>query len=151
LESNCKPEEVRELTLSDEKMFDKLETLTMMNLRKNEITSIPENIFKSLKELKELFLSGNKLKMINMEVLRGISATVTTLTIDGNEISEFKVNSAAEMVKFKTLNLDGNRLTRIANDMFPANFVFVSMSFSQNNITEIVEKSFMKLQKLLKT
>jgi Leucine-rich repeat (LRR) protein len=143
---------VNKISFDDERMFDKLRNLNYLGLRRNEIKSINGKIFEPLMMLRKLDLGENKLKIISVEFMQRIPSTVTNLTLDGNEISNIQIKNinAAAIKNLKNLKLDRNNLTRIANEMFPKNIVFDSLSFSQNKI-EIIEKSFIERQNMMLT
>ena len=78
--------------------------LTSLKLANLDISSIPDNSFKKFKSLKELILTGNLIRKINLNTFKGLE-NLETLQLD--RIREIEANSFGFSLKLKKISMAG--------------------------------------------
>lgn len=91
--------------------------LVLLDLSSNQIDLLPENVFKDVEKLEELFLQMNSLKKLKAKVLRPL-ARLKCLRLDDNRLSELSLGIFDNQVLLRELNLRGNLLTFIPGKLF---------------------------------
>ncbi|KAM4652714.1 extracellular matrix protein 2 isoform 2-T4 [Discoglossus pictus] len=89
--------------------FNGLPNLEMINFSKNKILSsgIDPQAFKSLKNLKRLYLDGNVLVKVPPE----LPSTLEELKLNENKIDSLEKDSLQDLTNLVTLELEGNQLS----------------------------------------
>ena len=93
------------LTSIPENTFSELNNLKVLFLYNNSLSSIPENVFKGLNNLKELYLSNNSLSSIPENIFQELN-NLEYLYLYNNSLSSIPENSFKELNNLKFLYLD---------------------------------------------
>lgn len=99
---------MKELDLSRSKLPSSIQSLVKFNINHNEIVRIPNRIFKGMKMLRRLYLSGNGLTELPASI-RGLTK-LGKLCIGCNQLEKLPVGLFGRMASLKELNLDSNNL-----------------------------------------
>ncbi|XP_075693311.1 toll-like receptor 5 [Rhinoderma darwinii] len=85
-------------------IFIPLVSLETLNLAKNQIYSLPENLFRGLKSLQTLDLSRNNLRLIHQELFIDLK-TLKSLNIGSNNLVTVTSSSFSPLVSLQSLDL----------------------------------------------
>ncbi|XP_070508999.1 leucine-rich repeat-containing protein 15-like [Chironomus tepperi] len=127
------------LTTLPENIFESLYEVRLLWLYRNQLDFLPENIFKSLHNLEKLQLSSNKLSVLNpswFEDLYGLH----DLSLRHNGITDLPKNAFANLINLESIWLSGNNLTTIHSDSFGAMTKFTDLYLRENQIESIDSK-----------
>lgn len=130
-----------------ENAFKNCKLISTVNLEKNRITELDENVFRENLKLEYLFLGFNQLTtlpgniFINQHVLM-------TLWIDNNRITHLPENVFRSLRKLTSLNINENQLSTLTPNIFNSLKNLESLSLSSNNIKELPKNIFNSLRKL---
>lgn len=91
-----------------------LSSLLVLDLGKNELTSLPGSIFTHLFVLKSLDVSENLLETLPVEI--GEANDLVTLNLRSNRLNLLPAESIRKLGKLKVLDLAFNRLTRFGDE-----------------------------------
>jgi len=137
-------------------MFNKLTTVTYINLASNNITDLPNGTFAPLLELEYLDLSSNKLSQLRSDMFQNNSELVS-LKMRNNPLSSLKgvrieglqtldlgycsfgsidADTFSGFPNIKDLNLDGNEITLITSDAFKSMTKLQNLDLSNNKLAE---------------
>ncbi|XP_066452515.1 extracellular matrix protein 2 [Eleutherodactylus coqui] len=97
------------ITSIPKEAFNGMPNLERIDLSKNKLmsTGIDPLAFKSLKNLKRLYLDGNIIDQIPLE----LSSTLEELKLNENKIASLKEDSLKDLKNLVTLELEGNQLS----------------------------------------
>jgi len=108
--------------------------LTILEVSRNQISSIPDTFFGGLPQLSYLRISGNKLTSLPASVG---STALETLLVDDNALTELPGELAA-MSTIKVLLINGNALTSLPSE-FGANPTITRINLKGNPIQGCAE------------
>ena len=95
--------------------FASLTNLSKLNLQNNKISTITPNIL-NIPQLKELDLSNNRIKMINLEGL----ANLKVLNLSNNSLKSVSATTFSSLPLLTNLNLTDNPIREVHTDAFKA-------------------------------
>ncbi|KAK5641827.1 hypothetical protein RI129_010374 [Pyrocoelia pectoralis] len=121
------------------------ENLEYLNLEFNSLSQITEGVLKPLKNLKELNLSHNRFKGI--ELSYGLPS-LESLDLSHNEIVVIVEDSFKNFWELKSLKLDHNYLTAISYKIFPTGNSITTLHLHYNAFMYIPETTAQILPKL---
>lgn len=135
------------ITELNEKSFDQLAHLRILNLLHNSIKTIAPNTFTKLSRLIFLGLSWNQLDSLTMAMLEGAS-NVMIATFHGNKIKSIEPNTFSTMKNLKKLILSYNEISALDARTFNGlnNLEYLELSF--NPILSVDAATFSDLIKL---
>lgn len=148
-------------------VFSPLSNLRTLNLDYNQLSSVPEDLPLSIKEL---YLKGNLIKRLPRGIFRGISGLMVldlsanrltsrglvkdsllntthleSLNLEGNRLKQVPRHLPASL---KTLNLDGNLISSIKKAAFSSLKSMEHLSLAKNKITKVAAGAFRALSAL---
>ncbi|XP_036066261.1 decorin [Oryzias melastigma] len=148
-------------------VFSPLSNLRTLNLDYNQLSSVPEDLPLSIKEL---YLKGNLIKRLPRGIFRGISGLMVldlsanrltsrglvkdsllntthleSLNLEGNRLKQVPRHLPASL---KTLNLDGNLISSIKKAAFTSLKSMEHLSLAKNKITKVAAGAFRALSAL---
>nr|XP_026653560.1 immunoglobulin superfamily member 10 [Zonotrichia albicollis] len=112
---------LRKLSPTD---FAGLEKLELLMLHSNEISTVPEKVFRDLRSLQVLKMSYNKVRVLQQDVFYGLNSLVR-LHMDHNQIEFVNPNVFYGLTSLRLVHLDGNFLQQLHPD------TFVTLRYSQ--------------------
>lgn len=137
-------EDLEHLDLSKNKLtslcnnlFDDLINLSTLKMDNNQLTTIQANIFKNLKQVTDLSLTGNKLKDLEGGCFNGL-ISLPNLDLSQNQL-EFLAKKTFRGLssKLSKLNLTGNLLKSLDNKVFENLSGLQNLDLSKNQLTTI--------------
>lgn len=134
----------------DEDWLKEFKNLTVLNLSKNNLTSLNSSVFFHARQVEELNLNSNKLgPVFNMHSLRNIHGTIRVLSLKSNCINHVSIDSRVTYHMLTKLDLSNNELTVLYKGSFK-NMPMLEVLRLENNkifsINRYVFKSFKKLK-----
>ncbi|XP_019406193.1 PREDICTED: platelet glycoprotein Ib alpha chain-like [Crocodylus porosus] len=108
-----------------------LPALLCLGLAHNSIKDLPLGAFRSLGNLKELDLKGNRLQRLPKDAFAGLAA-LQDLDLSNNALEELPLGLLTELESLDTLRLPGNRLRTVPTDFFPKNHSFPYVFLDKN-------------------
>ncbi|XP_032894010.1 leucine-rich repeats and immunoglobulin-like domains protein 3 [Amblyraja radiata] len=135
------------ITSLDPGCFDNLSnTLQVLKLNRNKISSIPSKMFK-LPHLQHLELSRNKMKKVDGLAFQGLSA-LKSLKLQRNSISKLMDGAFWGLSNIEILQLDFNNLTEVTKGWLYGLLMLQQLNLSQNAISKINPDAWEFCQKL---
>ncbi|CAD7093377.1 unnamed protein product [Hermetia illucens] len=120
--------------------------LVYLNLRSNNISTLPSGIFSGLSRLQKLFLGFNRIHKLPTGVFKGLSS-LNWLFINSNGLHKFSLRALKELNNLHWLNLSQNHLL-LKNEEFPQLENLVELTLDHNDIVEVSESLFLQLSEL---
>jgi len=135
-----------------EGMFSGFSKLQLLDLSQNQLTYIPQGLFRDLASLKSLQLNKNGLSdaSLTSETFQGLY-NLTTLGLSSNNISgHFKKDAFQYLKKLDSLSLAKNDLTYLTSETFNSlsNLPITYLGLYGNKISGFDKNAFQNLKKL---
>lgn len=105
---------VKQIRNSD---FNGLQDLTLLDIYKNPLKTVPENLFKNLCKVTILSPSSCEIKNLPTKLFNDLTE-IEQLFLYGNDIEELNKNLFANNLKLEKVLLDRNRIKMISEDLF---------------------------------
>lgn len=86
-----------------------LRHLKVLDLSRNDLTSLSKTLFQRMKDLKELNLAGNNLTVLDNSIFLS-NLQLEMLDLSGDSLLEFNVQSVRHLRKLETLRLEDNSI-----------------------------------------
>lgn len=118
-----------------------LTTLTVLDLRNNQIETIDTNAFQACSNLEELDLANNKLTLIEGNKFNQVTQ-LNILSLYGNQIKRIEAKAFETCSNLTELYLSNNKLTRIDENTFKQLTKLTKLWLSNNKIETIGAKAF---------
>ena len=112
-------------------MFSGLTSLKLLNLRENELVSLPAGVFSGLEALELLSLSGNALVSLPAEVFSGLEA-LELLYLYSNQFSELPAGVFSGLEALELLRLYDNDLTSLPDGVFSGLTALTDLKLGDN-------------------
>jgi Leucine-rich repeat (LRR) protein len=125
--------------------LSRFRALMDLDLRDNNLTSIPDNAFQNFPStLSILALDNNQITNINENTFRGLS--VKFLHLSGNKIDDLRLNPFGSLQQLQHINLANNGIWNLEGLSFGPNLRTISLT--NNNILSIPPRAFVNLPSL---
>ncbi|MEQ2176276.1 hypothetical protein GOODEAATRI_026409, partial [Goodea atripinnis] len=125
----------------------KLENLSKLDLRSNNIGSVTCTDFSNLTKLTELSLQNNFIPALSDCAFKDL-LRLQVLRLQSNQITHLHGAFKNHLPNLKRLYLNGNKLTEISPKEFGGLMSLLNLSLHQNQITGLHETSFVGLTNL---
>ena len=112
--------------------------IKILVLDENQISEVTDRAFRHLINLKQLWLNNNRLD----RVPGGLPSSVQRLMLDSNYIDKLSSNSFPNLSQLNTLTLMGNAVTDIEIGAFHSLFALTHLDLSANKIASLVSGLF---------
>ena len=119
-------------------------TLAILKINNNRLEQFDNN---NLPNLRELYLSQNHLKHLNLIMFRFL-VSITTLSLEGNNISVIEKSTFHYLQKMSHIFLGSNYIKKIPYSVFKHNNYLEVIDLSKNLIKSIGDNKFQPLRKL---
>lgn len=123
--------------------FSQLESISYINLSKNNLQKLPEKVFASVSGIEELDLSYNLLSELPANIFNG-----TALSILHLKYNTFTGNLDFGIKKLQQLDLSFNSITHVHHSMFDRMPGLTNLNLKGNGISKIQPESMLLLKKL---
>lgn len=128
-----------QLTTLPEDTFATLIDLRLLYLYDNKITNLPKNLFKSNSLLRSLYLSGNQLTTFDSTLFQNL-VNLERLSIHDNQLIDLPKNAFVNLQNLTIIWMSNNNLTVIHGDSFGVNQKLEQLYVEHNKINAIDEK-----------
>jgi len=105
------------ITVSMMEFFNQLTELRTIQFLNTKITKIPENTFSKQKKISELFLSFNRIDVINANTVSALPL-LKILSLSNNNVKTISVNAFIQLPQLLELHLHSNKLTVLPAHIF---------------------------------
>ena len=136
-----------QITTLPEDVFRNLSSLTTLDLNNNQITKVPEDVFRNLSSLETLDLENNHLAKLPDRVFRNLSS-LETLRLGFNQFTTVPKKVFRDLSSLKMLRLRVNKLTMLPEKVFQDLSSLKSLDLNYNQITKVPEDVFRNLSSL---
>ncbi len=121
--------------------FDGLSALTELQLQQNRLTTLPANIFSGLSALRTLYLSSNQLASLPMSVFSGLSS-LSNLYLNNNKLTNLPETVFSGLTSLRQINMHTNQLTTLHVNVFSGLSSLNQISVNDNRLTSLPENVF---------
>ncbi|XP_023229971.1 leucine-rich repeat-containing protein 15-like, partial [Centruroides sculpturatus] len=127
--------------------FKKLPNLTEVNAMFCSFTSLEDDVFSDLINLKTVYLGFNRIEHIPPNLLKNIKL-LTRFSCPYNKLSKLPTGIFHGLSELQTLNLHTNRLENLPEDVFQSLSSLQRLDLSFNRLTFLHENIFLPLANL---
>uniref|UniRef100_A0A8C6WXH9 Leucine-rich repeats and immunoglobulin-like domains 1 n=1 Tax=Neogobius melanostomus TaxID=47308 RepID=A0A8C6WXH9_9GOBI len=124
--------------------FASLETLDLSN---NDLTELRGQSFPAGLQIRDLFLSNNRIRELEMGALNHLGATLQVLRLSRNRISQIPVK-AFQLPKLTQLELNRNRIRQVEGLTFQGLSSLEVLKLQRNSINKLTDGAFYDLAKM---
>lgn len=111
-----------------------------------QISSLPENAFQYLKELKVIFIFENQLKSLSAQLFKNLK--LVTIGLDANKIVTNSLNSFVDLINLEELYLQTNQIATLRSILFKKLSKLKGIYWNENNL-KVLPREVFKLNKKL--
>ncbi|KAL0274505.1 UNVERIFIED_CONTAM: hypothetical protein PYX00_002607 [Menopon gallinae] len=129
--------------------FANLTELTEIHLMRNDIASIPEDVFWGASSVIAISLQGNSLEDLPQSLFRD-QGKLQSLDLSKNLIRYLPNSIFTHLVNLKILRLGFNKMKTISRELFYGAYNLVSLEMERNELSHIDPESFSHLNHLEK-
>jgi len=130
-------------------LLRQLTGISVLDLSNNELTSLPDTMFRGMNGLQELYLSRNGLTSIPGGMLRGING-LKILHLDDNRLTSLPREMLRDTNGLRRLDLRNNQLTSLPDDMFRGLAQLQTLYLSKNKLASLPSQMFREIEGLQK-
>ncbi|XP_043286082.1 protein artichoke-like [Venturia canescens] len=127
--------------------FRGLRNLKSLDLSKNLIEDFEADVFKDLKNLEELDFSQNHLGILGGDIFKNIPFLVT-LNLSHNSIDDLNETTAGQLGKLESLDLSHNQIKSIGSEFMKSLSGLKFLNISYNRIDSITSDVILHLKSL---
>uniref|UniRef100_UPI003AAC47EF leucine-rich repeats and immunoglobulin-like domains protein 1 n=1 Tax=Centroberyx gerrardi TaxID=166262 RepID=UPI003AAC47EF len=121
-----------------------VETLDLSN---NDITELRGHCFPAGLQIKDLYLSNNKISVLELGALDHLGSTLQVLRLSRNRISQIPVK-AFQLPRLTQLELNRNRIRQVEGLTFQGLSSLEVLKLQRNNISKLTDGAFWDLAKM---
>ena len=126
--------------------FRYLKGIQTIDLSKNNLASLPQNLFQGLNSLLNVILGSNKLIIIEEKLFEGLK-NIKIISLDRNNLHFIPNGLFCSLDSLEILNLGYNNITKIEENPFPKNSSLLVLYLDNNKLSSIPSWIF-HLQKI---
>ena len=130
-----------------EDVFDSVPNLGLLVLSNNELSALPDGVFQGMSNLFSLDLSKNSLSSLPDNVFEGLDS-LEILTLTNNDLDALRRGMFGGLGSLERLTLDGNELSELPDDVFDDLTKLFSLSLSRNQFTALPTSSIRHIDSL---
>ncbi|XP_056247183.1 leucine-rich repeats and immunoglobulin-like domains protein 1 [Seriola aureovittata] len=121
-----------------------VETLDLSN---NDITELRGHCFTAGLQIRDLYLSNNKISVLELGALDHLGSTLQVLRLSRNRISQIPVR-AFQLPRLTQLELNRNRIRQVEGLTFQGLSSLEVLKLQRNNISKLTDGAFWDLAKM---
>ncbi|XP_045078876.1 leucine-rich repeats and immunoglobulin-like domains protein 1 [Coregonus clupeaformis] len=133
-------------TIDGRRMRD-LVSVETLDLSSNDITEVRGQGFPAGLQIKDLYLSNNKIQLLEAGALDRLSSSLQVLRLSRNRISQVPVKSF-QLPKLTQLELNRNRVRQVEGLTFQGLASLEVLKLQRNNISKLTDGAFWGLAKM---
>ncbi|KAK6110178.1 Leucine rich repeat family protein [Brugia pahangi] len=126
-------------------MLSSLPKLISLNLNYNQLTDLPDNVFKGTENLRHLLLKGNKICSLSSNSLFDIKNILELLDLSDNCLSDIPAQNLRNCIRLMYLDLSHNAIKKIANFELMNLPLLKELRINNNQINYIAPMAFMNV------
>ncbi|KAM8917333.1 leucine-rich repeats and immunoglobulin-like domains protein 1 isoform 2-T2 [Spinachia spinachia] len=124
-----------------------LSSLETMDLSNNDLTELRGHCFPAGLQVRDLYLTNNKISMLELGALDHLGSTLQVLRLSRNRISQIPVK-AFQLPKLTQLELNRNRIRQVEGLTFQGLSSLEVLKLQRNSITKLTDGAFWDLAKM---
>uniref|UniRef100_A0A4W5QLL6 Leucine rich repeats and immunoglobulin like domains 1 n=1 Tax=Hucho hucho TaxID=62062 RepID=A0A4W5QLL6_9TELE len=128
-------------------LLNDLVSVETLDLSSNDITEVRGQGFPTGLQIKDLYLSNNKIQLLEAGALDQLSSTLQVLRLSRNRISQVPVKSF-QLPKLTQLELNRNRVRQVEGLTFQGLASLEVLKLQRNNISKLTDGAFWGLAKM---
>ncbi|XP_056128945.1 leucine-rich repeats and immunoglobulin-like domains protein 1 [Lampris incognitus] len=131
----------------DSRRTRELMAVETLDLSNNDITDLRGHCFPAGLQIKDLYLSNNKISILEPGALNHLGPTLQVLRLSRNRISQVPVK-AFKLPKLTQLELNRNRIRQVEGLTFQGLSSLEVLKLQRNNISKLTDGAFWDLAKM---
>ncbi|KAK7916746.1 hypothetical protein WMY93_012507 [Mugilogobius chulae] len=131
----------------DGRLTRELASVETLDLSNNDITELRGQSFPAGLQIRDLYLSNNKIKDLELGALDHLGVTLQVLRLSRNRISQIPVR-AFQLPKLTQLELNRNRIRQVEGLTFQGLSSLEVLKLQRNNIHKLTDGAFYDLAKM---
>lgn len=139
---------MNEITTIPQGIFRNCQRMTSLSMNRNQISRIHDNAFVGLTSLSSLWLVHNNIQSINRNMMRPMTV-LASLFLDDNEIEEIEAAAIEVSSNLRRLSLRNNKISSWSVEILQNNPLIRELILSGNQIQTLSADSFSNLQNLV--
>lgn len=135
------------LTCLPENVFHGMSRLKVLDLSGNQVTSLPQGLFQEVPEMRTLVLSGNRLTSLPQSLFHRLGR-LQKLDLCNNRLISLPQNLFQELTMLQEVDLSYNRLTFLPRRLFHGAAALQTLYLSANHLISLPSDLFHGLNEL---
>ncbi|KAK2862453.1 hypothetical protein Q5P01_001986 [Channa striata] len=131
----------------DEGRTRELVSMETLDLSNNDITELRAHSFPAGLRIRDLYLSNNKISMLELGALDHLGSTIQVLRLSRNRISQIPVR-AFQLPRLSQLELNRNRIRQVEGLTFQGLSNLEVLKLQRNSISKLTDGAFWDLAKM---
>ena len=118
-----------------------LSVCTFISFNYNTITTVEPGVFVALKNVDEMWMAGNELKLLSTDMFQGLES-LENLVLTDNWLNETETGAFRGLSRLRMLYLYGNAFNRMTAGMFTGLEILEELVLTNNHISTVDDGSF---------
>ena len=114
--------------------FHSLVGIQTIDLSRNKLASLPENLFQGLNTLQKIYLGENNISVIKPKLFEGLK-NVKWIYLDHNGLYSIPNGLFKSLNTLEVLRLDANKITKIEENSLPQHSALRKLYLQNNNLS----------------
>ncbi|MYL10848.1 MAG: leucine-rich repeat protein, partial [Cenarchaeum sp. SB0669_bin_11] len=127
--------------------FGGLSNLKSLDLRRNQLTELPEDLFAGLSNLQTISFESNRLRQLPARLFAGL-ASLEQLNLFGNELAQLPEGLFAGLSRLESVTIGSNRISSLPGGLFAGLSNLKLIKLSVNDIVALQAGLFTGLSSL---
>ncbi|XP_054718663.1 leucine-rich repeat neuronal protein 1-like [Uloborus diversus] len=132
------------------KAIQRLKTLAFLDLAQNKIQQLEPEFLAEMQSLTAINLERNKIRDIDEKAFAGVNATLSSLSLLNNQLSEYPLEAIAMLTEVRVLDLGFNGIASLPHDAFKKNKYLTLLALDGNPLPTLPVEAFSHLNSTLR-
>ncbi|XP_035220403.1 leucine-rich repeat-containing G-protein coupled receptor 4-like [Stegodyphus dumicola] len=132
------------------KAIQRLKVLAFLDLAQNKIEALEPEFLSEMQSLTAINLERNKIKDVDEKAFMGVNATLSTVSLLNNMLSEYPMKAIEMLSEIRVLDLGFNGITILPHDAFKRNKYLTLLALDGNPLPTIPVQAFLHLNSTLR-
>ncbi|KAG1661668.1 Chaoptin [Nymphon striatum] len=129
--------------------FDKLTNIRTLDISSNHLHTIPNQSFKTMREIEKIDLRNNDIGEISGELINGHNnPKVTDIHLETNKLIKIPTRCFRDLENLKAIHLQDNDVFKVERSSFVNLKNLLEVDMVENNLAEIAPEAFQNLPNL---